>query len=87
MINKKVIVHEAHGLHARPAMKVVEKCQQYSSKVTICNGCDKADGCSMLELLMLAADEGTELEIMVSGTDEKDAVKAIADLFENGSGI
>lgn len=87
MINKKVIVHEAHGLHARPAMKVVERCQQYSSKVIFCKGCDKADGCSMIELLMLAADQGTELEIIVSGTDEKDAAKAITDLFENGSGI
>lgn len=87
MISKKVILKAIHGLHARPAAKVVRKCQNFESKITICKGCDKADGCSIMELLLLGAEEGTELEIIAVGNDEKKAMQGIVGLFENGSGI
>lgn len=87
MISRKVILHETNGLHARPAMKVVEICNNFQSKVTICKGCEKASGCSILELMMLGAKEGVELEIIASGDDENKAVQELQHLFENGAGI
>lgn len=87
MVSRKVILHQTNGLHARPAMKVVEKCRNFSSRITICKGCEKADGCSIMELLLLAINDGCELEIVAEGTDETNAIKEVADFFENGSGI
>jgi len=87
MITKKIVIREPNGLHARPAMILAQKCQQFSSKVNFCNGCEKADGCSILELLLLGAGNGAEVEVSVQGADEALAVKEITEFFEQGSGI
>jgi phosphocarrier protein HPr len=87
MISRKVILHEKNGLHARPAMHVVDTCQKFTSQVTICKGCEKANGCSMMELLLLGARDGVELEVIASGEDEQKAVDEISELIVNGSGI
>ena len=87
MRNKKVIVHNEHGIHARVAMRVLEKSRDIGSRVTICKGCEKADGCSILELLLLGAEKGAEVELIVSGGDEEKNIKTISDIFADGSGI
>jgi phosphotransferase system HPr (HPr) family protein len=87
MITKKFVISESQGLHARPAMVLSQKCQQFMSDVVICNGCEKADGCSIMELLLLNAKQGTEVEVSINGVDEKMAFDAIMDFFEHGSGI
>jgi phosphocarrier protein len=81
------MVQNEHGLHARVAMKVLQTSMSLDSQVTICNGCTKADGCSILELLLLGAQKGTELELVVNGGDEEKNIELIADLFTDGSGI
>lgn len=87
MISRKVTVNEEFGLHARPVMNVVKICRNVKSKVEICKGCIKADGCSMIELLLLAANNGTELEIVVNGDDEIKVINSLKEFFEHGSGI
>lgn len=87
MISKKICLREIHGLHARPVAKIVQKCKNFESKITICKGCEKADGCSVLELLLLGATHGVELEIIATGNDESQAVQEITELFDSGSGI
>lgn len=87
MRNRKVVVQNEHGMHARVAMKVLQTSMSLDSQITICNGCAKADGCSILELLLLGAQKGTELELVVDGGDEEKNLELIADLFSDGSGI
>jgi phosphotransferase system HPr (HPr) family protein len=87
MITKKFLITESQGLHARPAMVLSQKCQQFKSDIVICNGCEKADGCSIIELLLLNAKQGTEVVVSVNGTDEKTVVAVLTDFFEHGSGI
>lgn len=87
MITKKFIINESHGLHARPAMILAQKCQQFNSQVIICNGCEKADACSILELLLLNAKQGAEVIVSVNGADENSVLQILTDFFEHGSGI
>ena len=87
MVAKKVTLQEEHGLHMRPAMHIVEKCQNYEAKVTICLNCKEADGCSIMSLLLLEAEKGSELEIKAVGSDEERALSELAELFNNGAGI
>ena len=87
MRSKKVIVHNENGMHARVALRVLEKSKGLDSKVTICKNCAKADGCSILELLMLGAEKGAELELVVEGGDEERTIEAISEIFADGSGI
>jgi phosphotransferase system HPr (HPr) family protein len=87
MIRKKLTVRNEHGIHARVALRVAEMCRLGSSNITICKGCEKASGCSVLELLMLGAGNGTEIEIVASGGEERKSVDDIAQIFSQGSGI
>jgi phosphocarrier protein HPr len=87
MRSKKVIVHNEHGIHARVALRVLEKSKDYDSNVTICKGCAKASGCSVLEMLMLGAEKGSEVELIVSGGDEEKCMAIISQIFADGSGI
>jgi phosphocarrier protein len=87
MRSKKVIVQNEHGIHARVALRVLEKTKYLDSQVTICKGCAKANGCSILELLMLGAGKGTEVELVVCGGDEEKSMKTISEIFADGSGI
>jgi len=87
MRSRKVIVQNEHGIHARVAIRVLEKARNLDSQVTICKGCVKADGCSILEMLLLGAGKGSEVELIVSGGDEEQSINAISDIFADGSGI
>jgi phosphocarrier protein HPr len=87
MATKKVIVQNEHGLHARVAMLVVDKAKKLPSKVTICMNCKRADACSILDLLLLGASKGAEIEVDVCGGDEEKYLQEIAQIFSEGSGI
>ncbi len=87
MISRKFVVREEHGIHVRPAAKIVEKCQQYNSKIKISYGPSEADGCSILQLLLLAAKKGELIEVIADGSDEETAIEELSEIFENGSGI
>ena len=55
--------------------------------MTICRDCKEADGCSILELLLLEAADGNELEIRATGDDADLAIKELSRLFDHGGGI
>ena len=66
---------------------MVEAAKRFGVDVTICKGCDKADGCSILQLLMLGATEGSEIEVMVEGDDSCEALSSLMGIFNDGGGI
>ena len=70
------------GLHARPAMLLAQKAAEYSSQITIGRKDreDCVDAKSIMHLLMLAATQGTTLEITAEGPDEAEAAEALAEL-------
>ena len=70
------------GLHARPAMLLAQKAGEYSSEITISRKDreDTVDAKSIMHLLMLAATQGTTLEITAEGSDEAEAARALAEL-------
>ena len=80
MIEKKVIRTAPEGLHMRLAMKLIDKIQNYKSKVILIKDKIKADATSILEVTMLAALQGEEILIKAEGIDEKKVVNAICQL-------
>jgi phosphotransferase system HPr (HPr) family protein len=87
MTTKKIIVKNDHGIHARVARKGVEKALISSSQVTISKGSKKARGTSIIELLMLEATQGSEINLEVTGGDEEKNLHELAALFNDGAGI
>ena len=74
------------GLHARPAMIFVEAASKLESDVTVrrCDQDNPVDGKSIMQMMMLAATRGTELEIAATGVDAEEAVKSLVKLVKSG---
>ncbi|MCX6340452.1 MAG: HPr family phosphocarrier protein [Candidatus Aureabacteria bacterium] len=75
------------GLHMRVAAQIVEKSKKFKSKIMLCKDCTRADGCSILQLLLLGATNGSELRIEAAGQDEDIAIQELSSLFTDGGGI
>lgn len=76
----KVTISNRLGLHARPAMVFVETAMKYSCDIIVrrCDQKETVDGKSIMQLMMLAATHGTEIEITAKNHDDADA--AVQDL-------
>jgi len=74
----------ALGLHARAAARFVRLASQFASQVRVTRGARTMDGKSILGLLLLAAARGSVLTITAEGTDEAEALAALAALAERG---
>ena len=87
MPERQVIVRNEKGLHVRPATAFMQLASKYASKVQIVKGGQTVNGKSSLELLMLAATEGTALTIRAEGPDADQAVEALAKFVEDKFGM
>ena len=87
--SKEIIVTNKLGLHARPAMQFVDLASSFSSEVTVHKLGEEpatADGKSVMQMIILAATEGTKMRIEAEGNDADAAVCALAELFESKFG-
>ncbi len=84
MAEQKLRVTGRLGLHARAAANLVRVASQFQSTVSLhrLDTSAEADAKSILSILMLAANRGTELSIVATGSDEEEALKALVSLFE-----
>jgi phosphocarrier protein len=83
MIRQSVIIINKLGLHARAAAKFVRLASQFSSDIKLARNSTEINAKSILGVMMLAAAKGTELDIIVDGADETQAVTALEDLINN----
>ena len=76
------------GLHARAAARLVQCAAQFTSRVEIRrpDSGQKADGKSILSVLLLAATDGTVILVRTDGADEERAADAIVKLIEQRFG-
>ena len=88
MKERRVIISNRLGLHARAAARLVRRATQFTSQVELEREDTgiAADGKSILSVLLLAASRGTCLIIRADGDDEQRAVDAIAELVEQKFG-
>ncbi|MCC6429003.1 MAG: HPr family phosphocarrier protein [Phycisphaerales bacterium] len=80
----KVTIINRLGLHARPAMSFVDAASVFKSEVKVCREDTEVDGKSIMQMMMLAAGQGTELTIIAEGPDAEAACKALKALVDAG---
>jgi phosphocarrier protein HPr len=86
---RDVTVQNSLGLHARPAMQFVDLANQFSAEIKVTKGGEEpgeADGKSVMQMIILAAVQGTPLKIEASGEDAETAVVKLAELFDQKFG-
>jgi phosphotransferase system HPr (HPr) family protein len=74
------------GLHMRAADRFCRTAKQYACAVTVWNGDTRADGKSLLDLILLVALPGAELVLEVDGSDAPDALERLADILAAAGG-
>lgn len=83
MLQRKVTIINRLGLHARAAAKFVKLANRFKASVNLEKEGVSIDGKSILGILTLAAVQGTEITLKISGEDETRAMKALISLIDN----
>ncbi|MFL2568860.1 MAG: HPr family phosphocarrier protein [Gammaproteobacteria bacterium] len=83
MKERKIVINNRLGLHARAAAKIVTLTNRYDSIIEIIKGDKCADAKSIMKILMLSAPKGTEVKITASGKDESLAIKNLESLIKD----
>lgn len=72
------------GLHARPAAKISQAAQAFSSNIVMSSEAGSVDAKSILDILSLSAGPGTSITISATGPDAKAAVGALLEIINAG---
>lgn len=81
MIEAHITVVNALGLHARAAAKFVNLAKTFSSTVEVRAGDKSVDGKSIMGVMMLAAEHGSEVVVEAEGSDAEAALEAVTGLL------
>ena len=83
MYEKEMIIKNKTGLHARPATDLSTLCQTYESDIKIRTNDTEIDSKSIISILSGGICKGTKIELVINGTDEKEAGEKISEFIEN----
>ncbi|MDO6514159.1 MULTISPECIES: HPr family phosphocarrier protein [unclassified Neptuniibacter] len=83
MQEKKLLIINKLGLHARAAAKLIGVTSRFSSEILLEKDGRAVDGKSIMSVMMLAASKGTTLTVKITGNDEESAMSAIEELINN----
>jgi len=74
LIKKKLVVKNKQGLHARPAALFVQIANKFDARITVKHDTERVNGKSIMGILMLGAEKGSEITIEAEGDDADVAV-------------
>ena len=83
MYTREITVKNEVGLHARPATYFIHKANEFKSGIWVEKEERRVNAKSLLGVLSLGIMKGTTVTLIADGSDEKEAVDALAELIEN----
>ena len=86
IVKREINIVNEYGLHARPAMQLVELSNSFQSSIEVSNGDLSVDAKSIMSVMRLAATKGTTLTVTCDGEDAEAAADAVAGLLQGGFG-
>ena len=84
MVNRKVEIVNARGLHARAAAKFAKLTGSFAVRISVSKDGNCVPGDSIMGLMTLAASLGSTIRIEADGVDEIAALEALAGLVAAG---
>lgn len=85
-VARSVRIGNRYGLHARPAAEFVKTANRFQADVFVRRADLEVNGKSIMGMMMLAAEFGSEITIRADGADSETAVAALVRLVENRFG-
>ncbi len=80
MQERKLIIVNKLGLHARAAAKFVQMASGFKADIMVARESKEVNGKSIMGVMMLAAGKGTEIRVMADGSDEEQALEQLEKL-------
>jgi len=81
-VRRSVEICNARGLHARASAKFVKLASSFDAEITVSRDGQSVDARSIMGLMMLAAGQGSSIEIVAEGAQAEAALEALALLVE-----
>ena len=86
VVEKKMLIQNELGLHARAATKLVQLATKFPCEVTLTKDGHEVNGKSIMGVLMLVASKGSTVTIKAKGDRDEEAVAVIVQLIEDKFG-
>jgi phosphocarrier protein HPr len=86
VIERDVKIVNSLGLHARPAAQLVRLASSFESEVELVKDGVPVNSKSIMGVMMLAAECGSQLTVRATGADAEAAAAAMAELIASGFG-
>ena len=83
---RRVLIRNRYGLHARPAAEFVKLASQFRADITVRKDDTEVNGKSIMGVMMLAAEFGSEILIRATGDDAVTALDRLVALVESSFG-
>jgi phosphotransferase system HPr (HPr) family protein len=81
LLKKEIVIKNRTGLHARPAALFVQIANKFESDIAIIKDGQEVNGKSIMGILMLAAEKGAEVTLVVDGDDAETAMKELSEIL------
>lgn len=86
MLSRKITIKNPSGLHLRPAGVLSQTAMKFKSDIVIEYGEKRIVAKSVLNVMAAGIKSGTEVNLIVEGEDEEEAMKTLVDAIESGLG-
>ena len=83
---RRLEIINQRGLHARASRKLAELAIVYDAAIIVRREDEAADATSLMDLMMLGAGLGSEIEVEAEGPQAEEAIEAIAALVASKFG-
>jgi phosphocarrier protein HPr len=80
---RQVEISNSKGLHARAAAKFCKTAAKFDAEIKVSRGPSEVSGGSIMGLMMLAAGQGSTIEIRARGPEATIALEALCALVTN----
>ena len=86
MLETKITIINKLGLHARASAKFVSTAARFQSRLDVTKDGKTINGKSIMGVMMLAANKGSEITLQFDGPDEAEMQEAMVNLINNRFG-
>jgi phosphocarrier protein HPr len=76
-LEKNLIISNKSGIHVRPAAQIADVANKFDSDIIIMKDNTEVNAKSIMDILTLAAGQGTKITVRATGVDEKKAIEEI----------
>ncbi|MGM0577206.1 MAG: HPr family phosphocarrier protein [Myxococcota bacterium] len=85
-LERTLTIQNSKGLHVRAATVLAQTAARYQAAITVEHNGERANAKSVMNLLLLTAPQGAEVQVSVSGEDAEEALEAVSKVIEGGFG-